>query len=95
MSNPEYTQRAINEALSGHGISVVWDGDEPATGEAASFYVCVDGDDTDLLVWDHGHRFEIVEGVDSRSYVSIDEAGTFDGLAAKLVNNIDRLGEDA
>lgn len=95
MENPEYTQRAINEALSAHGISVVWDGDEPEVGGAASFYVCADGDDTDLLVWDHGHRFEIVESVDSRSYVSIDDATSYDALAAKLVANIDRLGEDA
>lgn len=95
MSNPEYTERAINEALAGHGISVVWDGNEPEHGEAAAFNVCADGDDTDLLVWDHGYRFEIVESIDSRSYVSIDEAGTFDGLAAKLVNIIDRLGEEA
>ena len=95
MDNPEYTERAINEALGGHGISVVWDGDEPATGEAASFYVCADGDDTDLMVRDHGYSFEIIEGVDNRSYVSVDEAQTFDALAAKLVSIIDRLGEDA
>ncbi len=68
MENPEYTERAINEALSAHGISVVWD---------------------------HGHRFEIVESVDSRHYVSIDDATSYDDLAAKLVANIDRLGEDA
>ena len=74
---------------------MVWDGDEPATGEAAAFYVCADGDDTDLMVWDHGYSFEIIEGVDNRSYVSVDEAQTFDALAAKLVSIIDRLGEDA
>lgn len=95
MDNPEYTERAINEALGGHSISVVWDGNEPEGGEAAAFYVCADGDDTDLMVRDHGYSFEIIEGVDNRSYVSVDDATSYDDLAAKLVSIIDRLGEDA
>ena len=95
MDNPEYTQQRLNEVLSGSGLSVVWDGDEPACGEAASFNVCSHDDDTDLLVWDHGSHFEIVESEGSRSYVSLDEAKTFEGLAEKLTDIFGLLGEAA
>jgi len=94
MNNPEYTAHAINEALSGHGIGVVWDGSEAEADGVELFYVCADGDDTDLIVLDHGYCLEIVENVGDRSYVSVDEAMSFDSLAAKLVNIIDRLGEE-
>ena len=94
MDNPRYTEQRIDDALAGTGISVAWDGNEPTGDEVASFYVCADEDDTDLLVWDHGHRFEIVESVDRRSYVSLQDAYDFDDLAAKLVNIIDRLGDE-
>lgn len=104
MDNPEYTERQINDALKAHtklDISVQWDGWEPEQGEIAHFDVYLDGEDTDLVVWDHGPSFDIVERTAKSCYANVDWAVRYDRLAAKLITLIEeaiaagKLGEYA
>ena len=92
MENPDYTQRQINEALKAHtplGITVMWDGYEPERGGTADFEVYLDGDTTDLVVWDHGTSFDIYARTGERRYTSKGWAGNYKKLAANLTNIIE------
>lgn len=104
MDNPEYTERQINDALKAHtklDISVQWDGWEPEQGETAHFDVYLDGETTDVVVWDHGPSFDIVERAGDRCYAAMGWAVGYDRLATKLTNIIEeaitagKLGEYA
>ena len=78
MENPDYTERQINEALKEHtplDITVMWDGYEPERGGTADFEVYLDGETTDLVVWDHGTSFDIYARTGERRYTSKGWAG--------------------
>lgn len=92
MDNPEYTERMVNEALKARTdlpITISWDGNEPCQDETANFEVYLDWCDTDLVVWDHGSSFDIVERSKPNHYAHVDYATKFDTLAAKLVTLIE------
>lgn len=102
MDNPEYTERQINEALKAHtklDITVQWDGDEPERDATANFEVYLDGETTDVVVWDHGTSFDIYQRTDAHRYVSLGWADGYEKLAAELTNIIEeaiaagKLGE--
>jgi hypothetical protein len=104
MDNPEYTERQINEALKAHtqlDITVKWDGWEPEQDETADFEVYLEGETTDVVVWDHGPSFDIYERTGERRYAAMGWAVRYDKLAAKLTNIIEeaiaagKLGEYA
>jgi hypothetical protein len=104
MDNPEYTESQINKALKAHtklDITVSWDGYEPEQGATADFDVYLEGETTDVVVWDHGMTFDICERTDPHRYASMDWAIYHDDLAAKLINIIEeaiaagKLGEYA
>ena len=92
MDNPEYTERQINEALSGRThlpIRVFWDGNEPERDEAACFEVCIDGCETDLWVWDYGPSFELMQDFGQSRFGYINHARHFDSIAALIVETIE------
>lgn len=104
MDNPEYTERQINEAFKAHtqlDITVKWDGWEPEQDETANFEVYLDGETTDLVVWDHGPSFDIYERDADGVYCAAGWAVRYDKLATKLTNIIEeaiaagKLGEYA
>jgi len=104
MDNPEYTESQINKALKARtklDITVSWDGYEPEQGATADFDVYLEGETTDVVVWDHGTSFDIYERTDAHRYASMGWAVGYDKLAAKLINIIEeaiaagKLGEYA
>lgn len=104
MENPDYTESQINKVLKARtqlDITVQWDGYEPEQGATADFDVYLEGETTDIVVWDHGNSFDIYERTGERCYASIGWAGNYKKLAANLVNIIEeaiaagKLGEYA
>jgi hypothetical protein len=92
MENPEFTERQINEALKAHtqlDITVQWDGWEPERDQTADFEVYLDGETTDLVVWDHGTSFDIYARTSPRCYTSRGWAVGYDKLAANLTKIIE------
>jgi hypothetical protein len=88
MINPENTVRQINHAIKARtdrDIVVGWydDGDDGSV----AYYVCADGDDTNLYVWEDATGFEIVEDA-GRSFVSRTTAKTYEGIADKLIETV-------
>lgn len=104
MDNPEYTESQINQAFKAHtklDITVSWDGYEPERDGTADFEVYLDGETTDVVIWDHGDSFDIYERDADGVFHSAGWARMYDKLVAKITNIIEediasgKLGEYA
>jgi hypothetical protein len=104
MENPEYTESQINQALKAQtdrDITVQWDGYEPESGGTADFEVYLDGETTNVVLWDHGDSFDIYERDANGVFHSAGWARLYDKLATKITNIIEediasgKLGEYA
>lgn len=96
-----YTEQLINDELIGTSIYVRWDGNQPDSGEPTRFYVFLDGEDTDFVLWDSYGSTDIVEHVAASRYVYHACANTYQDLAEALTDTINaavcagKLGEYA